>query len=248
MVLELMTGRDIFDFINCGGGFQEKTVRFYFNQMLQAMHYIHSMGICHRDLKPANIMLDDQFNIRIADFGFATTIKGNGSGLLKRILGSPAYMAPEFYVNPCSYQGHVVDLFALGILLFNLFSGTEPFKKAKSSDPQFEKIALNRYDTFWASFEHIRDFPEDFKDLINNMLQLNPLQRLSMADIVGHPWMLGEMATPEEVQEEIRKRVRAVTSSRKAESLKRKNSRGSSSNTRGVRRGGEDGGYEEENK
>ena len=82
MVLELMTGRDIFDFINCGGGFQEKTVRFYFNQMLQAMHYIHSMGICHRDLKPANIMLDDQFNIRIADFGFATTIKGNGSGLL----------------------------------------------------------------------------------------------------------------------------------------------------------------------
>ena len=69
-----------------------------------------------------------------------------------------------------------------------------------------------------------------------------------MADIVGHPWMLGEMATPEEVQEEIRKRVRAVTSSRKAESLKRKNSRGGSSNTRGVRRGGEDGGYEEENK
>lgn len=71
-----------------------------------------------------------------------------------------------------------------------------------------------------------------------------------MADIVAHPWMLGEMATPEEVKEEIRKRVSAVTSSRKAESLKRRNSRGgsSSSNTRGARRGGEDGGYEEENK
>ena len=52
MALELMTGRDIFDFIVCGGGFKEKTVRFFFNQMLQAMHYIHSKGFCHRDLKP----------------------------------------------------------------------------------------------------------------------------------------------------------------------------------------------------
>jgi len=108
-------------------------------------------------------------------------------------------MAPEFFVSPCSYQGHVVDLFALGILLFNLFSGTNPFDTAKLSDPRFLRIAENRYDTFWASFENICDFPEDFKDLINNMLQLNPLQRLSMADIVGHPWMQGEMATPEEV-------------------------------------------------
>jgi serine/threonine protein kinase len=100
MVLELMTGRDIFDFISCGGKFEEKIVRFYFNQMLQAMHYIHSMGFCHRDLKPENIMLDAKFNIRIADFGFATTIRGNGDGLLTSKLGSPAYMAPELYVKP----------------------------------------------------------------------------------------------------------------------------------------------------
>jgi serine/threonine protein kinase len=119
-------------------------------------------------------MIDDQFNIRIADFGFATPIKGDGSGLLSKYCGSEAYIAPEIFSENPSYQGHVVDLFALGILLFNLFDGGSPFKIAKLSDPMFEKIAKNRYDSFWEYFGRWRDYPEDFKDLINNMLQLDP--------------------------------------------------------------------------
>ena len=120
-------------------------------------------------------MIDDQFNIRIADFGFATTIKGeDGSGLLSKYCGSEAYIAPEIFCENPSYQGHVVDLFALGIILFNLFTGGSPFDIAKSIDPKFEKIAKNRYDSFWEYFGRWRDYPEDFKDLINNMLQLDP--------------------------------------------------------------------------
>lgn len=119
-------------------------------------------------------MIDDQFNIRIADFGFATAIKGDGSGILREYCGSEAYIAPEFFCENLSYQGQAVDLFALGIILFNLFDGGAPFGKANSSDSLFEKIAENRYDSFWEYFGRWRDYPEDFKDLINNMLQLDP--------------------------------------------------------------------------
>ena len=63
--------------------FKESICRYYFKQMLQVMHYVHSKGVAHRDLKPENIMLDENFNIKIADFGFAAPLQGrDGSGYL----------------------------------------------------------------------------------------------------------------------------------------------------------------------
>jgi len=122
--------------------------------MLQAMHYIHSKGTAHRDLKPENIMLDDQFNVRIADFGFAAPTQGrDGSGTLKTHLGTQAYMAPEI-LSKEAYQGHVVDLFALGIILFILYSGHPPFQLADPrSDSHYKLIASNRADLFWKTHE-----------------------------------------------------------------------------------------------
>ena len=72
-------------------------------------------------------MLDENFNIKIADFGFAAPLQGrDGSGYLKTMLGTQAYMAPEILLRE-PYQGHVTDLFALGIILFILQSGAPPF-------------------------------------------------------------------------------------------------------------------------
>ena len=73
MALELCTGGELFDFVALGN-FSPEVCRYYFKQMLQVMHYIHVKGIAHRDLKPENIMLDDYFNVKIADFGFAAPI------------------------------------------------------------------------------------------------------------------------------------------------------------------------------
>jgi len=83
IVLELAQGGELFDFVANTGRFQEKYCRLYFHQLIDALKYMHAGGICHRDLKPENIMLDDKFNLKVADFGFAAPTAGHDkSGLL----------------------------------------------------------------------------------------------------------------------------------------------------------------------
>ena len=86
----------------------------------------------------------------------------------------------------------MVDLFALGIILFILYSGHPPFNSAHPQDPHYKLLATNRADLFWNKHQVGKPagfFSDEFKDLITNMLQLNVNARPSLADIVGHPWM-----------------------------------------------------------
>ena len=86
--------------------------------------YLHSLNIIYRDLKPENILFDKNFNLKLADFGFSKLMKQNES--LKTVLGTEAYMAPEIVLQR-KYDGKAVDLFAAGVVLFNMYSGQAPF-------------------------------------------------------------------------------------------------------------------------
>ena len=117
--------------------------------MLQAVHYIHSKGFSHRDLKPENILLDSNYDLKLVDFGFACPLEGrDGSGTNSSKIGTPGYMAPEI-MSGKPYQGEVVDLFALGVILFITYAGVPPFTQANISDPFYKMIAANRSDLFW---------------------------------------------------------------------------------------------------
>lgn len=148
MVLELLEGGELFDYVALKQ-FPVDICRYYFQQALQVMHYMHFNSVSHRDIKPENIFMDNNYNLRFADFGFAAAIQGHdGSGFLRTILGTTAYMAPEL-ITKVPYQGHNVDLFALGIILFILYTGHPPFNSANPKDPHYRLLAEGNAEHFW---------------------------------------------------------------------------------------------------
>lgn len=105
IVLELVGGGELFDFVALGGRLTEAQARYFFRQLLGGLDFMHKQGIAHRDLKPENLMLDRDYNLKIADFGFAAQISGrDGSGFLHSQLGTASYMAPEIHLGK-AYEG-----------------------------------------------------------------------------------------------------------------------------------------------
>ena len=93
---EAIQGGELFDYVANSGAFSEKICRYYFKQMLLALHYIHKNGFSHRDLKPENILLDENYDLKLVDFGFAAPLEGrDGTGFNRSLIGTPGYMAPE---------------------------------------------------------------------------------------------------------------------------------------------------------
>lgn len=191
--------------------FSEKVARYYFKQMINALDHCHSQGYAHRDMKPENLLLDDHFNLVLADFGFATLLSGkDGSGKLRSILGTESYMAPEIH-SKAPYVGTAVDLFAAGIILFIFITGHPPFNQAKATDAYYNLICMNNHAKFWAAHSRRKPggkdfFSKEFISLINCMLAFDPTQRPSLSEIKAHPWYNAETATPDEILAEFTKR------------------------------------------
>ena len=117
-MLEYAAQGELFEFVDQGGYFPEKIARTYFRLLLEGLNYLHQQGLAHRDIKPENLLFDENMNLKIADFGFAAALAGkDNSGLLKTILGTEGYMAPEI-MEQKKYSGTAVDIFASGVVLF----------------------------------------------------------------------------------------------------------------------------------
>ena len=145
IVQELVEGGELFSYIAEEGQFSANLCRYYFKQLLKSCLYLHSKGFAHRDLKPQNLLLDDEFSINIIDFGFVTTLEGKeGSGFNKTCVGTPGYMAPELLIRQDKgYNGNVVDLYALAVILFVMYSGRPPFTVAAKSDDLYNLLATH---------------------------------------------------------------------------------------------------------
>lgn len=138
----------MFDFVADTGKFSEKVSRTYFHQMMNGIHYMHEKGYAHRDIKPENLLLSDTFVLKIADFGFSCLLKGrDGKGVLRTKLGTEGYMAPEIFSK--EYEGRKIDIFAAGVILFIMYSGTPPFEKATTTDPYYKLIKDKKMLIFW---------------------------------------------------------------------------------------------------
>lgn len=209
LVFELMSNGELIGYIRIGGRLSEQIARLYFLQLIEAVQYLHLKGIVHRDIKAENILLDDEFQLKLSDFGFAAPINGkDGSGHLHTYKGTYRYMAPEIHAAP-GYSGEKVDVFACGVLLFIMAVGIAPFRSAKVSDPNYVMLQGNQK-LFWsdlAAVDKKLELSQEFKSLFESLVCYEPEKRPSIAQIKKHPWLLNEaVVSPKELKAEFLKR------------------------------------------
>ena len=156
LVCEYCQCNTLFDYL-CQKPLSMNATVFYFRQLVTAMLYMHRNRVCHRDLKPENLLLSSQFDIKLADFGFAAKLEGKS--LLFSCKGTLNYMAPEIlnyeYAERHGYNGELGDVFALGVILFAMLLGRPPFKQADPKlDPHFKLLYFQQYGQFWNIWEN----------------------------------------------------------------------------------------------
>ncbi|XP_065663622.1 phosphorylase b kinase gamma catalytic chain, skeletal muscle/heart isoform isoform X2 [Hydra vulgaris] len=186
LVLELAKGGELFDYLTKEVTISEKLSRKFLWQLLQAVKGIHDEGIVHRDIKPENILLDEDNNVILSDFGFGA-ITTNAQPLFE-ILGTPSYFAPEVLrclvlEDPQGY-GSAVDLWACGVILYTLLVGQGPFWHRKDT-VMYRNIMEGSFKFQSPEWDDISEGP---KDLIRKLLVVDPQQRYTADEALSHPW------------------------------------------------------------
>lgn len=167
--------------------------------MIEALGYMQSKQVAHRDLKLENILIDENMNLKIADFGFACY---KNIYNLQSYRGTMTYMAPEIKEGK-KYDGTQVDIFSLGVILFVLVVGIFPFMESRSSDYFYNLLMTGQTDLYWQKVNGTH-LSADFKDLIEKMLSYDANRRPTIDEIMQHPWMNAANAKPyEKVRTEI---------------------------------------------
>lgn len=193
LVMDLARGGDFFKMISEEGRLDEPVARKYFRQLVDAVDHCHQRGVFHRDLKPENILLNDAGDLVVTDFGFSA-MKDHGRTLLKTNCGSPHYCAPEVWNGSQNgYDGAKSDAFSIGVILFVLLAGGQPFY-----DENEEKLLqkVNRCHVNYPSW-----FSADAKDLLSKLLLRDPCKRWSLPMVKRHIWYTTGRVSPEALPE-----------------------------------------------
>ncbi|TRM68013.1 snf 1 [Schizophyllum amplum] len=170
-------GGELFNYLINNGRLPLEQARHFFQQIVSGIEYSHRLKIVHRDLKPENILLDDDLNIKIADFGLSNQI--SDGDFLSTSCGSPNYAAPEVIMGAV-YAGPEIDVWSAGAILFVMLCGRLPFEESDMTT-LFNKICQGSYS--------IPAFvPPEARNLITQMLTVDPVKRISVPDITQHPF------------------------------------------------------------
>merc|ERR1712158_142539 len=186
MLMESCLGGELWTILRDKGNFDDETTRFYTSCVVEAFDYLHSRGIIYRDLKPENLLLDASGYVKLVDFGFAKKLPVGRKTWT--FCGTPEYVAPEVILN----KGHDIsaDYWSLGVLMFELLTGTPPFT---GTDP------MKTYNIILKGIDAI-DFPRNItgraRELIKKLCRDNSAERLGyqkggIRDIQKHKWFDG---------------------------------------------------------
>ncbi|TMS37184.1 hypothetical protein L596_004164 [Steinernema carpocapsae] len=189
LLLEHVSGGELFDYLVRKGRLMAKEARKFFRQIISALDFCHAHNICHRDLKPENLLLDERNNIKVADFGMAS-LQVEGS-MLETSCGSPHYACPEV-IRGEKYDGRKADVWSCGVILYALLVGALPFDDDNLRN-LLEKVKKGVF--------HIPHFvPSDCQNLLRSMIEVDPHKRFSLSDVFKHPWVAGSSKTELELE------------------------------------------------
>lgn len=178
IILEFITGGELFDKIVHQGKLHGFESRRYFQQLIDAVDYCHSKGVYHRDLKPENLLLDSRGKLKVSDFGLSA-LQQQGAGLLHTTCGTPNYLAPEVLSNQ-GYDGSAADVWSCGVILYVLMAGYLPFEET-DLPTLYRKISA-------AEFSCPPWFSPEAKSLIRRILDPNPKTRINIEGIKNDAW------------------------------------------------------------
>ena len=181
IIMEYVSGGNLQSFVKKRRKLNEKTAKILFKQIMEGIKYIHSKNIVHRDIKLENILIDLNNNVKICDFGVSKRIHSNS--ILDDQCGTPVYMAPEIIRNE-GYRGFPVDIWSAGVSLYLMLSGNIPFNK--TSKHTLQEDILN------SVYPPINGISNEADDLLRGLLDKNPSTRLTVDEVLVHPWLREE--------------------------------------------------------
>ena len=184
IVMEYCKLGELFDYIVKKKKLSEEESSVLFYQLINGVEYMHSRGIAHRDLKPENLLLTEDKVLKIIDFGLSHEF--HEDEFLKTKCGSPSYAAPEIIARP-NYDGFKIDIWCCGIILYAMLCGYLPFE----GDSQSETNNVELFKNILKCEPEIPEFLSDIsKDLILEILNPDPKERISIKEIKKHPFYL----------------------------------------------------------
>ncbi|XP_049907786.1 calcium/calmodulin-dependent protein kinase type II delta chain isoform X4 [Epinephelus moara] len=185
LLFDLVTGGELFEDIVAREYYSEADASHCIHQILESVHHIHQHDIVHRDLKPENLLLASKCKnaaVKLADFGLAIEVQGDQQAWFG-FAGTPGYLSPEVLRKEA--YGKPVDIWACGVILYILLVGYPPFWD-EDQHKLYQQIKAGAYD--FPSPEWDTVTPEA-KNLINQMLTINPAKRITAQEALKHPWV-----------------------------------------------------------
>lgn len=193
LIMELVTGGELFDRIVEKGSYTEKDASNLIRQVLEAVDYMHEQGVVHRDLKPENLLYyssSEDSKIMISDFGLS---KMEDSGFMATACGTPGYVAPEVLAQ--KPYGKAVDVWSIGVISYILLCGYPPFYDENDAN-LFAQILKGEFEFDSPYWDEISDSAKDF---IKNLMCVNVEKRFTCKKALAHPWISGNAASSKNI-------------------------------------------------
>ncbi|KAI6187147.1 Protein kinase domain-containing protein [Aphelenchoides besseyi] len=209
LVMELVTGGELFDRIVQKGSYTERDASNLIKQVLEAVSFMHNNGVVHRDLKPENLLYyneDEDSKIMISDFGLSKT---EDSGLMATACGTPGYVAPE--VLQQKPYGKAVDVWSIGVIAYILLCGYPPFYDENDAN-LFAQIIKGEYEFDSPYWDEISDSAKDF---ISHLMCCDPERRYSCEQALAHPWISGNTAGTKDIHNSVATHLKRSMAKRK---------------------------------